>query len=141
MVQSYGKKIHECNDNTHAVPTYVAPSTNSTEEREHTISLPNPRCMSFSSVSLVLFILLKQTPPSHPPTPYPIPRCVLTDTAQPPTLVEAWGAYTLLQNSTGAWVHGAPQVRTRRQRHSPPRTWSRGLCAYCCRTTLVQRCL
>jgi hypothetical protein len=69
-VQSYGKKIHECNENTHALQTYVAPITNRTEEREH-ISLLKPRCVSFSSVSLVLFILLKQT---YPPLTLPLPH-------------------------------------------------------------------
>jgi hypothetical protein len=141
-VQRYGKKLHECMDNTHALQTYVAPSKNRTEERK-SVNLPNSRCISFSSISLVLFILLKLTYPPPPPRALPLPHPQMRSHRHrsPPTLVEAWLAYKLLPNSTGTWVHGAPQVRTRRQRHSPPHMWLRGLCAYCCHTTLVQSCL
>jgi hypothetical protein len=117
--------------------TNICSAEHKSYRREGNICLPNPRCVSFSSVSLVLFLLLKQTypPPSH--SPYPIPRCVLTDADQPPTLVEAWLAYKLLPNSTGTWGTRSTPGAYSQTETPPPHPRLLG-CVACAHTAATQ---
>jgi hypothetical protein len=109
--------------------------------QEGNTSLPNPRCVNFSNLLLVLLLLLKQTyyppPPARPP-PTPSPRCVLANTDQPPTPVEAWLAYVRLPNSTGTFGTLIMSTPDAYSQIATPHTWLRGLCAVYCRTTLLQ---